>query len=97
VLNENRVEKMDEESVPSINLGEKFNIVSEYQKRFSNIPDILELDSLTVSGDVYFGKNIVLKGHVTIVAMQDSRIDIPDYSVLENKVITGNLRIFDYN
>jgi len=29
--------------------------------RFENIPDMLELDHLTVSGDVTFGKNVVLK------------------------------------
>lgn len=30
-------------------------------KRFDNIPDMLELDHLTVSGDVTFGKDVVLK------------------------------------
>ena len=29
--------------------------------RFVNIPDMLELDHLTVSGDVTFGKNVTLK------------------------------------
>lgn len=29
--------------------------------RFDNIPDMLELDHLTVSGDVTFGKNVSLK------------------------------------
>lgn len=29
--------------------------------RFENIPDMLELDHLTVSGDVTFGKNVSLK------------------------------------
>jgi hypothetical protein len=30
-------------------------------ERFENIPDMLELDHLTVSGDVTFGKNVTLK------------------------------------
>ena len=30
-------------------------------ERFDNIPDMLELDHLTVSGDVTFGKNVILK------------------------------------
>lgn len=33
----------------------------EFLKRFASIPDMLELDHLTVSGDVTFGKGVVLK------------------------------------
>lgn len=29
--------------------------------RFATIPDMIELDHLTVSGDVTFGKNVSLK------------------------------------
>jgi len=64
--------------------------------RFHGIPDILELDHLTVSGDVTFGSKVVLRGTVIIVANHGSRIDIPSGSVLENKVISGNLRILDH-
>ena len=35
--------------------------VKDYLHRFANIPDVLELDHLTVSGDVTFGKNVTLK------------------------------------
>ena len=35
--------------------------VQEYLTRFESIPDMLELDHLTVSGDVTFGKNVSLK------------------------------------
>lgn len=35
--------------------------VQEFLSRFDNIPDMLELDHLTVSGDVTFGKNVSLK------------------------------------
>lgn len=35
--------------------------VQEYLMRFESIPDMLELDHLTVSGDVTFGKNVSLK------------------------------------
>ena len=34
---------------------------AEMLERFENIPDMLELDHLTVSGDVTFGKNVTLK------------------------------------
>ena len=38
-----------------------FPQVREMLERFENIPDMLELDHLTVSGDVTFGKNVTLK------------------------------------
>jgi UTP--glucose-1-phosphate uridylyltransferase len=35
--------------------------VHSFIERFQTIPDILELDHLTVSGDVTFGKGVTLK------------------------------------
>jgi len=96
VLNPKRVEKIGEESVPVITLGAHFTRVDEYMARFGSIPDIMELDHLTVSGDVTFGSNVTLRGTVIIVANYGDRIDIPSGSVLENKVVTGNLRILDH-
>lgn len=61
--------------------------------RFSSIPDMLELDHLTVSGDVTFGKNVVLRGTVIIIANHGDRIDVPAGANLENKIMSGNLRI----
>jgi UTP--glucose-1-phosphate uridylyltransferase len=37
-----------------------------------------------------------LKGTVIIVANHGNRIDIPSGSILENKVVSGNLRILDH-
>ena len=93
--------------------------------------NILELDHLTISGDVYLGPNVTLRvrlfanrhsiqplptlppfnpsglslplsfishaqGTVIIVANEGSRIDIPPGTILEDKVVTGNLRIMDH-
>jgi len=60
---------------------------------------MLELDHLTVAGDVWFGRNITLRGTVIIVANEGSRIDLPDGSILDNSewsavsqfVLTGGL------
>ena len=41
------------------------------------MPKILELDHLTVTGDVYFGRNVTLRGTVIVVANEGQRIDIP--------------------
>jgi len=83
-------------TVPLVNLGEEFRKVSDYNARIKSIPNILELDQLTISGDVHVGSNVTLRGTVIIVANHGSRIDIPDGSILENKVISGNLRILDH-
>jgi len=83
-------------SVPLVKLGNIFSKVSEFLKRFGNIPDCLELDHLTVSGDVTFGKGVILRGTVIIIANHGDRIDIPAGSILENKIVSGNLRILDH-
>jgi len=83
-------------SVPLVNLGAEFKKVSDFLTRFKTVPDILELDQLTISGDVYVGSKVVFKGTVIIVANHGNRIDIPDGAILENKVISGNLRILDH-
>jgi len=83
-------------SVPLINLGPFFKKVSEYKDRFASTPKIIELDQLTVSGDVTFGHNVELRGTVIIVANHGSRIDIPSGTILENKVVSGNLRILEH-
>jgi UTP--glucose-1-phosphate uridylyltransferase len=51
---------------------------------------------LTVSGDVSFGRDVVMRGTVIIVANAGDRIDIPNGSVLENAVVTGSLRILEH-
>ena len=83
-------------TVPLVKLGDDFKKVPGFLSRFANIPRILELDHLTVTGDVTFGKNVVLKGTVIIVANHGSRIDIPSGSVLDDKVVSGNMRILDH-
>jgi len=83
-------------TVPFVKLGDEFKRVGDFMKRFKGIPDILELDRLTVSGDVTFGEGIRMKGTVVIVANAGAHVDIPPFSILENKVIWGNLRILDH-
>uniref|UniRef100_A0A671TX14 UTP--glucose-1-phosphate uridylyltransferase n=2 Tax=Sparus aurata TaxID=8175 RepID=A0A671TX14_SPAAU len=83
-------------TTPHVKLGSSFTKVQEYLIRFESIPDMLELDHLTVSGDVTFGKNVSLKGTVIIIANHGDRIDIPAGSMLENKIVSGNLRIMDH-
>jgi len=84
-------------STPLVKLGDNhFSKVKQFLKRFQTIPDVLELDHLTVSGDVTFGRNVVLKGTVIIIANEGNTINIPDFAQLENKIVSGNLRILDH-
>ncbi|PJF16656.1 UTP--glucose-1-phosphate uridylyltransferase domain-containing protein, partial [Paramicrosporidium saccamoebae] len=83
-------------AVPIVKLGDDFKKVPNFLSRFAGPVHIMELDHLTVTGDVTFGKNVTLKGTVIIVANHGSRIDIPSGSVLEDKVVTGDLRILDH-
>nr|XP_045581617.1 UTP--glucose-1-phosphate uridylyltransferase-like [Procambarus clarkii] len=84
------------DTTPLVKLGSHFTRVKDFLGRFSSIPDMLELDHLTVSGDVTFGKGVVLKGTVIIIANHGDRIDIPTGAILENKIVSGNLRILDH-
>lgn len=70
--------------------------MKEFLARFESIPNILELDHLVVSGDVNFDRDITLKGTVIILPQHGEHIDIPRGSILENKIISGNLRIVDH-
>merc|ERR1711936_430367 len=84
-------------STPLVKLGGKeFKKVKDFLYRFGSIPDMLELDHLTVSGDVTFGKGVSLRGTVIIISNHGDRIDIPAGAILENKIVSGNLRILDH-
>ncbi|KAH9986552.1 UTP--glucose-1-phosphate uridylyltransferase-domain-containing protein [Russula compacta] len=81
------------ENTPVIKLGDHFKKIQQFQKRFKKIPKILELDHLTVTGDVNFGRNVTLRGTVIVVANEGQRIDIPDGCILENRLLSGNLNM----
>lgn len=83
--------------IPLIKLGEQFVHIQDYLERIPHgVPDIVNLEHLTVAGDVLFGANVTLRGTVIIVANEGSVIMIPDGTLLEDKVVEGNLRILDH-
>lgn len=47
---------------PLIKLGADFKKVSQFQKRIPSIPKILELDHLTITGNVNLARGVTLKG-----------------------------------
>lgn len=81
---------------PLIKLGSHFKKVSDFSARIPHIPKLVELDHLTITGNVFLGKGVTLRGTVIIVCSDGQKIDIPNGSVLENVVITGNLQILEH-
>ncbi|KAI1298926.1 UTP-glucose-1-phosphate uridylyltransferase [Xylaria venustula] len=81
---------------PLIKLGSDFKKVSDFQKRIPSIPKIIELDHLTITGNVNLHRGVTLKGTVIIVATEGSTIDIPPGSILENVVVQGSLRLLEH-
>jgi UTP--glucose-1-phosphate uridylyltransferase len=81
---------------PLIKLGSNFKKVSSFQGRIPSIPKILDLDHLTITGDVTFGRGVTLKGTVIIVANENGSIAVPPGSILENVVVQGSLRLLEH-
>lgn len=90
VMNEQRLFRP-----PTIKLSEHFRTVPELERRFATVPDLLELDQLTISGDVYLGRKVKLRGTIIIIADEGQRLEIPSDSDLENRLISGNLTVTD--
>ncbi|KAJ6500028.1 UTP-glucose-1-phosphate uridylyltransferase [Mycena vitilis] len=82
-------------TTPVIKLGDHFKKIQQFQKRFKTMPTIIDLDHLTVTGDVYFGRHVKLGGTVIVVANEGQRIDIPDGCVLENRLVSGNFSMIE--
>ncbi|PHT99828.1 UTP--glucose-1-phosphate uridylyltransferase [Capsicum chinense] len=76
-------------SNPSIELGPEFKKVANFLARFKSIPSIIDLDSLKVTGDVWFGSGVTLKGKVTVAAKAGLKLEIPDGAVIADKDING--------
>ncbi|VDO27816.1 unnamed protein product, partial [Onchocerca flexuosa] len=72
------------DKAPIIELSEHFNKISEFRKRFCEIPRLRELKRLKVEGDIYFGHDVILKGNVEIIADQRQQLKVADGECLEN-------------
>lgn len=85
------------EDSPIIKLASKwYKTVEDFKKRVMGPILITDLDHLTVSGNVTFGKNVTLKGTVIIISSEGNSIYIPDGSILDDKIIHGNLTMLDH-
>lgn len=80
---------------PTVELSSEFKKVGDFLKRFKSIPSILYLDNLKVSGDVWFGSGIKLKGKVAIEAKKGEQVVLPDNVTVEDKLVTAGPRYSD--
>lgn len=65
-----------------------FKRLDDFDSRFSQgAPSLLACESLTVEGNVFFGKNIEITGRVTITNPRAGRAKVPDGTVVDNHLI----------
>ncbi len=72
----------------SIQLDPKhYGKTDQFSQRFESIPSLIKCESLKVEGDVYFEKNVTIRGHVTIRNSQAS----PQAVVREGTTVSADL------
>jgi len=72
-----------------VNLDKAFYKFSrDFQARFSaGVPSLVNCRSLTVKGDVYWGKNVRLEGDVTIINDSSQPQTVPSGSTLTGELV----------
>uniref|UniRef100_A0AC34F7M4 UTP--glucose-1-phosphate uridylyltransferase n=1 Tax=Panagrolaimus sp. ES5 TaxID=591445 RepID=A0AC34F7M4_9BILA len=75
-------------SAPIIHLiGAAYDSWPEFQKRVPHIPSLKDVDTLTIKGDVKFGKDVILKGNVHLEPLTPNEVlTIDEGVVIENNV-----------
>jgi UTP--glucose-1-phosphate uridylyltransferase len=70
--------------MPMINLDRKyFGMIDDFEMRFpSQIPSLLACKKLDVIGDIIFGDNISIEGHVRLKNERNEQLRIPDNSFI---------------
>ncbi|KAA6400665.1 MAG: UTP-glucose-1-phosphate uridylyltransferase [Streblomastix strix] len=80
-------------TTPSISLGPFYSTITDLQKRCPHIPSLVDMEGLTVVGDVSFGSGVCIKGQVAVVAPTGQKLILPPGSVLDNVTVCGGLDI----
>ena len=79
--------------LPKLCLDSHFTRFEDFLMRFAQSPDMLDLEELTITGNVIFSRGVVLKGKVSIEAEPSSILQIPTNSMLDNVKVIGSIQI----
>jgi UTP--glucose-1-phosphate uridylyltransferase len=73
------------ESPPIVDLdGRFYKLVDDFEPRFpAGPPSLVDCDRLTVTGDVAFSRDVVVRGSVTLEHVGDEQLQLADGTVLE--------------
>ena len=86
VLVRNSMRKQSQ--LPIIVFDDHFKRVDDYQRRIPDLPSIVDLDFLEVSGDVRFEEKVILKGKISIKA-NTGKLVVKTRKILDNTHIRG--------
>ena len=81
------------ETIPQLSLSEEYTSLRGLLARFHPVPSLVNLQSLSIKGDVRFSRGVILKGKVEIVAESGKTLIVPDNAVLDNVHVAGSLFI----
>lgn len=73
----------------TINLDDRYyKKIDQFRDRFAyGTPSLIDCESLTVEGNVFFGKNITVKGSVSIFNHTPHRVTVPDGMVIKKDLV----------
>ncbi len=69
-------------SAPMVSLDSHYKLLHDFEARIPEAPSLVECESLTVRGDVAFGRDVVVRGEVEVVQDSDGQRRIEDGAVL---------------
>ncbi|CAA9472018.1 MAG: UTP--glucose-1-phosphate uridylyltransferase [uncultured Solirubrobacteraceae bacterium] len=67
---------------PLVSLDSHYKLLHDFEARIPEAPSLVECESLTVRGDVAFGRGVVVRGSVEVVQDSDGQRRIEDGTVL---------------
>ena len=67
---------------PLVSLDSHYKLLHDFEARIPEAPSLVECESLTVRGDVAFGRGVVVRGSVEVVQDSDGQRLIEDGTVL---------------
>lgn len=81
-----RNESRKAQSLPKINLGDYLQNIENFQNSFSKIPDLIDLEELTINGNVQFKGTASLKGKIHLEGTQSALILPPGIVITDDSL-----------